>query len=287
MTAIEATGPNAAQITYWNEVSGAKWVALQPVIDEQIRPLGRLAMERAALHAGERVLDVGCGCGDTSVELATRVAPGGTVTGIDISGPMLERARASARERGMTVSFELADAQTHAFAPASVDVLFSRFGVMFFADPGAAFANLHRALRPGGRLVFVCWQSLPDNPWMAVPLGAALQHLPPPPLPGPEAPGPFSFADPARVQRILAEGGFSNVKLESVHEVLTIGAGAGLDDTVKFLLQMGPAGAALRESPDPGLQPRVAAAVREVLAPYLTPQGVRIASASWIVTATA
>jgi SAM-dependent methyltransferase len=287
MAAIEASGPNAGQIAYWNEVSGSKWVALQPVIDPQIRPLGELAMERAALRAGERVLDVGCGCGDTSVELATRVAPGGAVTGIDISAPMLERARALARERGVTASFELADAQTHAFAPASVDLLFSRFGVMFFADPGAAFANLHRALRPGGRLVFVCWQSLPDNPWMAVPLGAALQYLPPPPLPTPEAPGPFSFADPARVQRILAQGGYSNVQLESVQRVLTIGAGAGLDDTVNFLLQMGPAGAALRESPDPELRPRVAGAVREVLVPYLTPQGVQMPSASWLVTASA
>ena len=287
MAAIEASGPNAAQITYWNKVSGAKWVALQPTIDEQIRPLGRLAMKRAALRPGERVLDVGCGCGATSVDLAHRVAPGGSVRGIDISAPMLERARQLAASEGVTVAFELADAQTHAFAPGSIDVLFSRFGVMFFADPGAAFANLRTALRPGGRLAFVCWQALPDNTWMAVPLGAALQHIPPPPLPAPGAPGPFSFADPDRVRGILAQGGFANVRLEDVRQTVTVGAGAGLDGTVEFMLQMGPAAAALRESPDPGLRPRVAAAVREAIAPYLTPQGVRMDSASWVVTATA
>ena len=200
---------------------------------------------------------------------------------------MLERARQLAASEGVTVAFELADAQTHAFAPGSIDVLFSRFGVMFFADPGAAFANLRTALRPGGRLAFVCWQALPDNPWMAVPLGAALQHIPPPPLPAPGAPGPFSFADPDRVRGILAQGGFANVRLEDVRQTVTVGAGAGLDGTVEFMLQMGPAAAALRESPDPGLRPRVAAAVREAIAPYLTPQGVRMDSASWVVTATA
>jgi hypothetical protein len=166
-------------------------------------------------------------------------------------------------------------------------VLFSRFGVMFFTDPPAAFANLRRALSAAGRVTFVGWQSLPENPWMTVPLGAALQFLPPPPLPAPDAPGPFSFADPARVRGILERAGFRAVEFEAVLETLTIGGGAGLDETAEFLLQMGPAAAALRDAPDPTLRPRVAAAVQEALAPYLTPQGVRMPSASWIVTASA
>jgi len=278
--------PNAEQIKYWNEVSGTKWVALQPVIDEQIRPLGRLAMDRAALRPGECVLDVGCGCGDTTIELARRVAPDGIATGVDISAPMLERARATAEAQRVPARFELADAQTHAFAPASADVVFSRFGIMFFADPPAAFANLRRALTPKGRLAFVCWQALPDNAWMAVPMLAALQHLQPPPMPGPEAPGPFSFADPARVRRILAGAGFKSVQLEDVRETLTVGGGAGPADTAEFMLQMGPAAAALREANDPDLKSRVAAAIREAIAPYATSQGVRMSSASWIVTAT-
>jgi SAM-dependent methyltransferase len=244
-------------------------------------------MDRAALRAGEDVLDVGCGCGETTVELARRVAPGGTVLGVDVSAVMLERARQTARERGAAARFQLADAQTHAFAPASVDVVFSRFGVMFFVDPAAAFANLRRALRPQGRLAFVCWQSLADNPWMLVPLGAALQIVPPPPLPAPDAPGPFAFADPARVRGILERAGFRDVQLDAVQAELTVGGGAGLDETVDFLLQMGPTSALLRDSTDPGLQPRLAAAVREALRPYQTPQGVRMGSASWIVSARA
>ena len=287
MTTLESTGPNAQQIQYWNETAGPKWVTLQNLIDDQIRPLGRLAMQRAALRSGERVLDVGCGCGDTTVELARLVAPGGVATGVDISAPMLARARQLADAQHVRARFELGDAQTHAFAAASADVLFSRFGVMFFADATAAFANLHRALTPGGRLAFVCWQALPENPWMFVALGAALQHLPPPPLPAPDAPGPFSFADPARVRGILERAGFRDVAFEDVRETLTIGAGAGLDATVDFMLQMGPTAAALRESTDPKLMPRVVASVREALAPYVTPQGVRMASASWIVTARA
>jgi SAM-dependent methyltransferase len=287
MSTMDTSGPNAQQVQYWNEVSGPKWVVLQATIDEQIRPLGRLAMDRAALRPGERVLDIGCGCGDTTIELARRVAPGGAVTGVDISAVMLERARQTAREQGVNARFERADAQTHAFPPASADVLFSRFGVMFFADPTAAFANLRRALRPSGRLAFVCWQALADNPWMLVPLGAALQVMPPPPLPAPDAPGPFAFADPERVRGILAGAGFRDIQLEPVQQTLTVGGGAGLDVTVDFLLQMGPAAAALRESPDPSLAPRVAAVVRTALEPYLTPEGVRMPSASWIVTAAA
>ncbi len=180
MSALEYTGPNAEQIQYWNEQRGRAWVAQQELIEAQLAPLGRHAMDRAAIAAGERVLDVGCGCGQTTLELARRVGPRGSVLGADISSVMLGRARELAGAAGATnVRFEEADAQTHAFPPAGFDVLFSRFGVMFFADPRAAFANLRTALRPGARVAFVCWQALPLNPWMAVPLAAALQHFQP------------------------------------------------------------------------------------------------------------
>jgi SAM-dependent methyltransferase len=287
MAALDVDGPNAEQIVYWNDQAGPKWVAVQALIDDQIRPLGHLAMERAQLRAGERVLDVGCGCGDTSLELARRTAPGGSVHGVDISAPMLERARAQATATGAAAQFTRADAQTHAFGAASFDVLFSRFGVMFFADPTAAFANLRRALRPQGRLAFVCWQAVGDNPWMFVPFVAALQHLAPPPLPAPGAPGPFAFADADDVRRILGGAGFTDVALEPVRMTLSVGGGQDLDATVDFLLQMGPAARALREATDPTIVPRVAAAVREALVPYETPTGVRMDSASWIVTARA
>jgi len=285
MPNLEATGPNAEQIQYWNDIAGPKWVALQPLIDAQIRSLGFLAMARAALTAGERVLDVGCGCGHTTVEIARRVGPTGSVVGIDVSSRMLECARDRARSAGIAnVRFDNADAQTHAFAGARFDVLFSRFGVMFFTDPTAAFANLRTALRPGGRLGFVCWRDLKQNPWMLVPLMAAAQHIQLPAPPPPGAPGPFAFADAERVRGILARAGFVDVSLDPLDEALVVGGGGDLDQTVDFLLQMGPAGAALREV---GAEARsaVAVAVRDALRPFVTDAGVRLAGAAWVVTA--
>jgi SAM-dependent methyltransferase len=285
MAALEATGPNAEQIKYWNEVSGPKWVALYDLVNAQIAPLGIRAMERAALRAGEHVLDIGCGCGGTTIELARRVGPAGTATGIDISSVMLERARASAAAAGVAnLRFENADAQTHGFPRHSLDVLYSRFGVMFFTDPAAAFGNLRAALRPGGRLAFVCWQSVQQNPWMFVPLMVAAQHIALPAPPPPGAPGPFAFADPERVRGILSDAGFGDIAFEEVNETLTVAGGGDLDQTVNFLLQMGPTGSAMREAAQDKLA-TVMAAVREALTPFVTAQGVRMASAAWIVTA--
>jgi SAM-dependent methyltransferase len=286
MATLPAEGPNAEQIQYWNEQAGPKWVQMQGFIDAQIRPLGEIAMNRARIAPGERVLDVGCGCGDAALELARRVGPQGEVVGIDISNPMLERARQAAREAGVeNVRFENADVQTHRFEPASFDLVFSRFGVMFFADPAAAFANLRGALSERGRLSFVCWRALQENPWVMVPLGAALQHIPPPPSPPPDAPGPFAFADPDRVRGILARAGFAAVELEKIDETLTIAGEAGLETAAEFLVQMGPTGRVLREVNDAALLARVTEAVRESLRPYATERGVRMPSAAWVVTA--
>ena len=285
MATLEATGPNAEQIQYWNELAGPKWVAVHSLIEAQIRPLGLMAMDRAGIAAGERVLDVGCGCGNTTIEIAQRFGPTGRAVGIDVSAVMLGQARQLARDTGMDqVHFELADAQTHTFPPASFDAVYSRFGVMFFAHPDAAFANLCRAVRPGGRLAFVCWQALQNNPWMHVPLMAALQHIPPPAPPAPDAPGPFAFAEPERVHGILTRAGFAGVGFESVEQPLSIGGGSDLDQAVDLLLQMGPAAHALREA-GAEATPAVRAAVREALAPFHTPRGVQMPSAAWIVTA--
>jgi len=162
---MDATGPNAEQIVYWNETAGPKWVALQELLDAQIEPLGLAMMDLLDIATGEHVLDVGCGTGQTTVELGRRTGPSGRVTGVDVSSPMLTRARERAGASGSgNVTFIQADAQTHEFDMATADVCFSRFGIMFFADPAAAFANLRAALGPGGRLGFVCWQAVQDNP---------------------------------------------------------------------------------------------------------------------------
>jgi SAM-dependent methyltransferase len=282
---LNAAGPNAEQIRFWNEVNAAKWIRFQRAIDDQIGSLGRLAMDKAAIRVGERVLDVGCGCGDTTLELARRVGPSGFVVGLDVSAPMLGEAERRAREQGASnASFRNSDAQTHAFSDAEFDVTYSRFGVMFFADPARAFANLREALRPGGRLAFVCWQALDRNPWMAVPMAAAAREIPFPSPSDPQAPGPFAFSDLQRVRRILTDAGFANVVVEGHEETLSIGGGGSVDAAAEFLVQMGPTGSALRQA-GPSAESRVRAAVREALAPFSGPGGVEMASATWIVLA--
>jgi SAM-dependent methyltransferase len=236
-------------------------------------------------RAGERLLDVGCGTGAATLELARRVGPTGSVTGIDISAPMLAVAREHAVESGASqATFVQADAQTHAFAPASLDGVFSRFGVMFFADPTAAFRNLRMALRPGGRMAFVCWQPVTENPWMLVPLMAAAQHVAVPPPPAPGAPGPFSFGDRERVRRILSDAGFTEIAIDAFAPPVVVGGSGGVDDAVRLALQVGPTGALLREA-SADARARVEAAIREALLPWQTPAGVVMPSAAWVVSA--
>ncbi|MCC6849284.1 MAG: methyltransferase domain-containing protein [Deltaproteobacteria bacterium] len=282
MERLEAAGPNAEQITYWNEQGGPRWVGLQEALDAQLAPFGRIVMDRLAIGPGERVLDVGCGCGETTLELGRRVGPRGTVVGVDISTVMLERAR----QRGAgaaNVEFLAADAQTRPFVDASFDVVFSRFGVMFFQDPHAAFANFHRALAPGGRLGFHCWKTFKENDFMTVPFAAALRHVPPPPPPpSPDAPGPFAFADPDRVRGILGDAGFAEVGFESRHDPMALGA--GVEEAADFALQLGPASLALREASSDAIA-KVRASVREVLAAHVVDGRVRLGTSSWVVTA--
>ena len=271
---------NAQQVEYWNEAAGPTWAELQPALDRQLAPLGRRAMAELNLGPGKRVLDVGCGAGETSLALA---ATGAEVTGVDISRPLLEIARRRTADRA-GLAFVEADAQIYAFEPAGFDAVFSRFGVMFFADPAAAFANIRQGLKPGGRLAFVCWRTMLENPVISLAMQAALPHLdvPPPPPPQPGAPGPFAFADPERVKAILSAAGYTDIAVTPHDEA--IGPG-DLDTTLGLALRVGPLGALLRENP--GQRDAALAAVRAALEPYDGPDGVKLASATWIVTATA
>src|SRR3974390_2918202 len=206
---------NADQIAYWNGPGGEHWTERQPLQDILLAPISQILIDSAAANPGERIIDVGCGCGSTSIALAQAVAPSGFVLGIDISAPMLARARQLA-PKTLPVDFVLADATVHPFDPASFDVLVSRFGVMFFAEPALSFANLRRALRPSGRVAFACWREPRENPWMMAPLQAIYQHVPKLPPPGPEDPGPFAFASEARVHRILGDAGYKAIAMEPV-----------------------------------------------------------------------
>jgi len=283
MTDNASPADNAAQIDYWNATAGQTWARFQEQLDRQIEPLGLEAMRSLAPAPGERIIDVGCGCGQTSLELAARVTATGAVSGADISVPMLEVARARLVPDGAaTPDFRQVDAQTGDLGEGSFDAVFSRFGVMFFSDPVAAFSNLRKALKPEGRLAFVCWRPFQENLWMRAPMEAAQPFLPPSPPVDPTAPGPFAFADSNRVRTILADAGFADV---TFHAFNTSIGGSNLDQTVDLAFRVGPLGAVLREQPD--LAPTVAGAVRSALAPYETPSGVLMPAAVWIVQARA
>ena len=282
MPATDATGPNAAQITYWNAEAGATWAQMQDTLDRELEPLGLAAIAALAPTAGERVIDIGCGCGTTSQQLAARVAPGGSVLGVDISAPQL--AVAGQRAAGMAnLAFAEADAQTYPFA-GDADAIFSRFGVMFFTDPPTAFANLRSALKPGGRLGFVCWRGPLENECMSLPMMAAVTVAPELAAPpgDPFAPGPFAFADQARVRGILGAAGFKNIVIAPHDQPVSVG---GVDDTVALSLRVGMLGARLREAPH--LREKVVDAIRAALAKHLTDGEVCLGSGTWIVTATA
>ncbi len=272
---------NAAQIDYWNATAGQTWARYQAQLDRQIEPLGLEALRALAPRPGEHVLDVGCGCGQTTLELAERVGASGAVTGVDISAPMLAVAQARPIAEGAaSPQFLERDAQTADLGEGVYDAIFSRFGVMFFSDPIAAFANLRRALKSAGRLTFVCWRPFEENLWMRAPMEAAQPFLPPSPQMNPTAPGPFAFANDARVRSILSEVGFSDVTL---HAFNTSIGGSSLEQTVDLAFRVGPLGAVLREHPD--LAPSVAGAVKAALAAYETPSGVLMPAAVWIVHA--
>jgi SAM-dependent methyltransferase len=272
---------NAAQAEFWNETAGPTWAEFQDQLDNQVRPLGDEALQALAPAAGERILDIGCGCGQSSLQLAERVGPAGEVVGLDISAPMLvvARARKPPLSAGR-VSFIEGDAQTADLGEARFDAAYSRFGWMFFADPVAAFANIRRALRPGARLAMVTWRAFAENPLFTAPAEAAASLVTFPPPGDPSAPGPFRYGDVSDATQALNEAGFSDVTARPFDA--PVGART-LDGAVSLALRLGPLGALLRQTP--GLTDKARPAVRQALERYVTPAGLEVPAAVWIVTA--
>jgi ubiquinone/menaquinone biosynthesis C-methylase UbiE len=274
---------NAEQAAYWNGPGGQRWVERQELQDIVLAPASEALFGRADVAAGERALDIGCGCGATSLELARRVGPGGDVLGLDLSAPMLERAR-QRTPPGAKVTFVAGDATVHRFEPGAADLMVSRFGVMFFADPAASFANIRKGLRAGGRVVFACWRAPRENPWLMIPLQAVYQFTPRLPELGPEDPGPFSFASEERVRRVLSSAGFAEIALTPRDLALDIAVGRGLEAAVEQAIAIGPASRALREQP-PDIVEAATGAVRAALAPHIKDGRAPLAAAIWIVSA--
>ena len=273
---------NADQLAFWNGPGGHTWVARQAHTDTTLTPVTKALLAFAAPRAGERVLDVGCGCGASTLDFARAVGPAGRVAALDVSGPMLAEGQARAKAAGVVnVDWRQADPATAALD--GYDLLTSAFGVMFFGDAMGAFANMRRAANPGARMAFVCWRPLAENPWMEVPMNAVARHLPPRPKPAPHAPGMFAFADPERVSEVLTASDWAPPRFEKLDVDLDVAAGRGLEEAVIQSTQIGAVNSWLRNQPAEVVSAAIAS-LREALAPHVDGASVRLPGAMWLVS---
>lgn len=279
---METNRPNEAQAALWNGPSGRAWVDAQALLDRMFEPFETLLAAAAATSSATRVLDVGCGTGAVTLAIARRLGASTQCTGIDISARMIDAARARADRSGLPARFVCADVQTHAFEPASVDLIVSRLGVMFFDDPVRAFANLRQAARPAAQMRFVAWRGAADNPFMTTAERAAAPLLPNLPARQPGAPGQFAFGDRQRIASVLADGGWADVAIEPVERSCVLPESA-LDD---YVARLGPVGLALLET-DEATRRRVIDTMRAAFEPYVHGAEVRFDAACWLVTARA
>lgn len=275
---------NSEQIGAWNGEMGQKWAANADKLDLLLEPFIDAVLGRADLSPGHNLIDIGCGTGTLAFAAAEKVAPGGSVTGVDVSVPLLSIAQARATDHA-ALSFRDADAAAFK-ADAPFDAAISRFGVMFFADPTPAFANIRANVKPGGRLAFVCWQGLKENEWVHLTLETALPFFKTPPVPPePTAPGPFAFADPDRVRGILNTSGWSNTNVEPWAGDLQM-PGGDIKQAAEFMITLGPIARLLMDQ-GVDLAP-VGEALQQRLADKAAATGqVSLAANAWIVTATA
>ena len=273
---------NTAQIDYWNGAAGQKWVRDADRLDKMLRPFLDAVMDAAKPKAGEIVTDIGCGGGALSLAVAGK---GATATGVDVSEPLIEVARRRAAVSAPGTRFVVADASEWTPAVAA-DLIVSRFGVMFFADPVRAFANIRKGTAPAGRLAFVCWRPLTENEWALAPIIAAMPFLREPPKPPePGAPGPFAFGQREHIDRILTEAGWKDVRISPWDGQIEL-PGATAPETAEFMLEIGPLSRTIAEQ---GLDPaQIKAALVARVEGLADAEGrTRLKAATWIVEATA
>ncbi len=276
--------PNPRGAAFWNSTMGHAWVSQQAVISDVFTSVTSVSLAAAAAKPGEHVIDIGCGTGDTLLAFAKAIRPSGAALGVDVSVPMLEFARHRAAEAGLAnVTCALADATTYAFEPSRANLVYSRFGVMFFDDPIKAFTNIRSGMKMGGRLVFVCFRTMPESSWFRVPIEAARPHVPPQPPVDPLAPGMFSLAREERLRGILTEAGFCEIALEATDVPIH---GKDTTQSMAFLTNAGPLTALLENASD---EPRKRAtdAVRSALAANIGADGRRLQVGLWLVSALA
>ncbi len=272
---------NEEQATFWTE--NQVWLAREEDLDAASRPFGEAAMDAAKIASGEKVVDIGCGTGRTTIEIARRVGPQGKALGFDIAPTLLARAREIAGNAAVdNVEFVVGDAQTYGFEPTH-DVVYSRFGVMFFEDPIAAFRNLRSALQDGGRLAFACWQDVFKNMWMSLPTMAASSVLGGFDLPPEGAPGPFSLADGDHLRSVLEGAGYADIEIRSFETTMD-SVEAEVEPRLRQVLQMGPLGSKFAEA-DEATQSKTISAVKDAAGEYLSEGTYRLPAAAWVVTA--
>jgi ubiquinone/menaquinone biosynthesis C-methylase UbiE len=285
MTDQQTDSPNAREVQYWNSAQTRAWADEYDVIDRLFAGLTRVALDHAAPKLGERVIDIGCGSGTTVLELAARVGPTGYVLGADVSKPSVEKARERITAAGVQqAEIMLCDVSTHTFPANSFDLVFSRFGVMFFADPVAAFANIHKAMKSDGRLAVAVFRTPQENKWATAALAAVRHLLPPITPPGPEDPGQFSWADAARVHRILETAGFQDISLTPHDPEMPLAGRGGAAEAASFMSRVGPVVRAMSDASEQRRK-EVRAALEAFFKIHEGPQGIVLPGAIWVVTA--
>ena len=268
---------NTEQAEFWNGRMGDAWAKAEARIDQLMTPLSEVALKHIAAQPGERILDVGCGCGSMSIALSEA---GAEVFGVDISQKMIDQANINAQSHS-AVSFAVGDAAAMAF-DSHFNAVFSRYGVMFFADPVGAFSNIRSALADNGRMVFLCWQAPAENPWVSIPAAALKPFSADEPAPDPRAPGPFAFADQDYLRETLEAAGFNNVEISSLKKTLHLGA--SVEEAMQFQSQIGPLSGLLAEL-DEETGRKATEAVIEALKPHQSSDGLKLGAATWLVSA--